>query len=159
MTDFFEPERDHLDLTVAIVEAFVSRNAISPDALPALISSTHAALSGLIHGAAPVEPVEDHTKSRAEIRKAISDDGITSFIDGKKYKTLRRHITTHGMTIDEYRARFGLPEDFPMVAPAYAAARSALAKSMGLGQGGRQPPKAEKPTRKPRAPKAAPAAE
>lgn len=154
LTDLFEPERDHLDLTVAIVEAFVSRNSISPDALPALIASTHAALAGLGQGAEPVEEVEDFTKSKAEIRKSIGPDALISFLDGKPYKSLKRHVSTHGLTMDEYRARFGLPDDYPSVSPAYSAARSALAKSMGLGRKAGEP--APKRGRKP---KAAPAAE
>lgn len=156
----FEATPDVLDLTADIIAAYVSNNKISAEALPDLIASTHAALSGLTHGAEPVEEVEDFTKSKAEIRKAVSEDGITSFLDGKKYKSLKRHITTNGMTVDEYRERFGLPDDFPMVAPSYSAARSALAKSMGLGVGGRKPKApTPKPTRKPRAAKPAPAAE
>lgn len=159
MTDHFEPDRDHLDLTVAIIEAFVSKNSISPEALPGLIASTHAALAGLGQGDAPVDPVEDHTKSKSEIRKSITADSLISFLDGKAYKSLKRHVGTHGLTMDEYRARFGLPDDYPTVSPAYSAARSALAKSMGLGVGGRKPPKAEKPARKPKAAKAAPVSE
>jgi predicted transcriptional regulator len=74
----------------------------------------------------------------AQIRKSISDEGIVSFIDGKPYKTLKRHLTKHGLTPQAYRQRYGLPADYPMVAPGYAAQRSALAKEIGLGRPGGQ---------------------
>ena len=71
--------------------------------------------------------------SAAQIRKSINPDGIVSFIDGKTYKTLKRHLTSRGLDPKSYRARYGLPADYPMVAPSYAAQRSALAKTIGLG--------------------------
>ena len=74
--------------------------------------------------------------SAAQIRKSITADAIVSFLDGKPYKTLKRHLTTHGLQPHTYRQRFGLPDDYPMVAPNYAAQRSALAKQIGLGRGG-----------------------
>ena len=89
----------------------------------------------------------------AQIRKSITPDALISFIDGKSYKTLKRHLPTHGTTVDEYKARFGLPKDYPTTAPAYSEARSAMAKALGLGQGGRKG-KAAAPAPKGRAKKA-----
>lgn len=143
-----------LDLTADIVAAFVSNNKIDADAVSGLISSTYQALNNVGVSQPAAEAEEDMTKSRAEIRKSISEDGLKSFIDGKTYKTLKRHLATNGLSPNEYRARYGLPADYPIVAPSYSAHRSALARAAGLGQGGRQAAKA-KPARVPRAKKAA----
>ncbi|PJI56047.1 MucR family transcriptional regulator [Methylobacterium radiotolerans] len=123
---------DFIDLTANIVAAYVSNNSVRPADLPALLSEVHAAITGLKGAAAPAEPkVEKATPS--QIRKSITPDALISFIDGKPYKTLKRHITGAGMTIEEYRERFGLPRDYPSTAANYSAQRSALAKSAGLG--------------------------
>lgn len=147
--DTFNADRDLLDMTADIVAAYVTNNKIEASALPALITSIHAALgstSEMVTEAAP-EPIQKMTAAQA--RKLITPAGIISLIDNRPFKSMRRHVTTHGYTPDSYREAFGLPADFPMVHPDYAAARSALAKSMGLGQGGRKPAKA-KPGRKPK---------
>ncbi|MEE7478136.1 MULTISPECIES: MucR family transcriptional regulator [Methylobacterium] len=119
-----------------IVAAYVSNNPVPAAELPALIGNVHAALVNLSGGAtasaAPEEPVEQ--PSAAQIRKSITEGGIVSFIDGRSYKTLKRHLTKHGLTPQAYRQRYGLPADYPMVAPGYAAQRSALAKEIGLGR-------------------------
>ncbi|AWN37406.1 MucR family transcriptional regulator [Methylobacterium radiodurans] len=119
-----------------IVAAYVSNNPVPASELPALIGNVHAALANLVGApaaaAAPEEPVEQ--PSQAQIRKSIAEDGIVSFIDGRAYKTLKRHLTKHGLTPQAYRQRYGLPADYPMVAPSYAAQRSALAKEIGLGR-------------------------
>ena len=119
-----------------IVAAYVSNNPVPASDLPALIGNVHAALANLLGAptaaAAPEEPVEQ--PSPAQIRKSITDNGIVSFIDGRSYKTLKRHLTKHGLTPQAYRQRYGLPADYPMVAPGYAAQRSALAKEIGLGR-------------------------
>ncbi len=153
------------DGTIELVSAFVSNsnNRLTGEELQSLIRETFATLSSLSGPvAAPAEPVDDLTKTKAEIKRAISDDGIVSFIDGKKYQSLKRHLGRHDMTPESYRATYGLPNDFPMVAPAYSARRSELAKAIGLGSKGRQA-KAAAPVAKPKAtrkPKAAvPAAE
>lgn len=127
-----------LDMTVGIVANYVANNQIKPDDLSRLISSTHEALATA--GADPVavvEPIEQ--PSSAQIRKSISDAGLVSFIDGKTYQSLKRHLTRHGYTSESYRETFGLRANYPMVSPVYAAKRSALAKAIGLGQGGRKP--------------------
>lgn len=127
-----------LDMTVGIVANFVAHNKIRPDDLSALIASTHAALAGA--GSVPVEPEERVARpSAGQIRKSVSQTGLVSFIDGRTYQSLKRHLTTHGFTPQTYRETLGLPSDYPMVSPAYAAKRSALAKASGLGHGGRKP--------------------
>ncbi|MHB2211108.1 Ros/MucR family transcriptional regulator [Methylobacterium sp. CM6257] len=116
-----------------IVAAYVANNSVPPAALPELMASVHKALASLDgKPAAEVAPaVEQPTP--AQIRKSVQQDGIISFIDGRFYKTLKRHLTAHGLTPERYRERYGLPADYPMTAPGYAAQRSALAKAIGLG--------------------------
>lgn len=147
--DTFNADRDLLGMTADIVAAYVTNNKIEAAALPGLIASIHAALgstSEMVTEASP-EPVQKMTAAQA--RKLITPAGIISLITQKPFKSMRRHVTTHGYTPESYREAFGLPADFPMVHPDYAAARSALAKSMGLGQGGRKPAKnAPKPRAK-----------
>jgi predicted transcriptional regulator len=126
----------YADLTASVVAAFVENNRISINDLPGLISSVHRALNGV---AEPPPPETSDRPSSAKVRASIKPDGLVSFIDGKRYTVLKRHLTTHGLTPAEYRERFGLPRDYPMVAPSYAAKRSELAKSMGLGKGGAAP--------------------
>ncbi|MHB2208290.1 Ros/MucR family transcriptional regulator [Methylobacterium sp. CM6257] len=127
------------DLAAEIVSAYVSNNPVPPAELPALIARVHEAVSNLTAtgsagAAAPDAEIEKPTP--AQIRKSIRDDGIVSFIDGKTYKTLKRHLSSHGLDPRSYRERYGLPADYPMTAPSYAAQRSALAKAIGLGQVG-----------------------
>jgi predicted transcriptional regulator len=122
----------NIEQVVYIVAAYVSNNSVPSAELPTLISSIYSALSGLGQGGASEAPqVEKLTP--AQIRKSVTPDALISFIDGKPYKTLKRHLSTHGMTIEEYRMRFGLPRDYPSTAANYSAQRSALAKSTGLG--------------------------
>jgi predicted transcriptional regulator len=132
------PDRtsDFIELAGGIVSAYVSRNPVPVTELPKLIHSVHAAISGLASGGisdATASAFEIKKPSAAQIRKSVQDDGITSFIDGKTYKTLKRHLSAHGLDPRSYRERFGLPGDYPMVAPSYAERRSALAKAIGLG--------------------------
>ena len=122
-----------------IVSAYVSNNSVPIAELPALIGNVHAALARLGTGTPTAEiaaapPVEQ--PSANEIRRSIGRDGIVSFLDGKSYKTLKRHLTSHGLDPRSYRERYGLPADYPMVAPSYAEQRSALAKQIGLGRPG-----------------------
>ena len=127
---------DFVDLTGDLVAAYVANNPVRPSDLPELIRTVHAALNGLGNGTAAAAPETEIEKpSAAQIRKSVMPDGIVSFLDGKSYKTLKRHIGTHGLDPVSYRQRFGLPADYPMVSPNYAAQRSALAKSIGLGRG------------------------
>lgn len=97
----------------------------------------HAAITRLATGVAEPAPVEIHqTPTPAQIRKSVMADSIVSFLDGRTYKTMKRHLTSHGLDPHSYRQRYGLPADYPMVASYYAAMRSDLAKSIGLGRVG-----------------------
>jgi predicted transcriptional regulator len=124
---------DYVELTAEIVSAYVSNNSVRPADIGELIASTHTALAGLSQGAAAAAPAVEKL-TPAQIRKSITPDALISFIDGKPYKTLKRHLGINGMTIEQYRERYGLPRDYPSTAASYSAQRSALAKSLGLGQ-------------------------
>lgn len=137
---------DLIDMTVGIVANYVSNNRVEPDQVGALIAATYAALSNV--GQPSPEPVEVYERATpAQIRKSMTDDGLVSFIDGRTYKTLKRHLATNGMTPAEYRDRYGLPDSYPITSPAYSARRSELAKSAGLGQKGRAAKESAAPKR------------
>jgi predicted transcriptional regulator len=122
-----------IGLTAEIVSAYVSNNIVASADIPALISQVHTALQRVSSGEAqsPSEPL----KPAVPIKKSINPDFIVCLEDGKKFKSLKRHLRTqYGMTPEQYRDKWSLPPDYPMVAPNYAAARSQLAKQMGLGQ-------------------------
>ncbi len=128
-------------ITAELVAAYVSNNPVPVAELPALITRVHGAIAGLVSGtltadAGAAVQADVEKPSAAQIRKSVRPDGIVSFIDGKTYKTLKRHLTSHGLDPRSYRDRYGLPADYPMVAPSYAEQRSALAKAIGLGQPG-----------------------
>lgn len=154
--DIYDAASDARDGTIELVSAYVSNSntRISGEELQALIRDTFATLSSLSAGggAAPEEEPEATLKTKAEIRKSIGVESLISFEDGKPYKSLKRHLSIRGLTPDDYRAKYGLPADYPMTHPAYSARRSELAKSLGLGQKGRQAKAA--PAKKPRAGKA-----
>ena len=121
-----------VELTAQIVSAYVSKNAIAAGDLPQLISDTHAALSRAT-GAQPMIEREE-PRPRVAVKKSVMPDYIVCLEDGKKFKSLKRHLRTHyNLSPEEYREKWGLPHDYPMVAPNYARARSDLAKKMGLG--------------------------
>ena len=121
-------------MTAEMVAAFVANNSLPIAELPALIQSTHAALLRLASGPVDTAPQVEKKEPAVSIRKSLTPDFLVCLDDGKKFKSLRRHLATLGMTPDQYRAKWGLPSDYPMVAPNYAAARSQLAKQSGLGQ-------------------------
>jgi predicted transcriptional regulator len=119
-------------LTAEIVSAYVSNNTVVPSDLPGLISEVHHALSRAAANAAP--PEREELKPAVSLKKSVTPEYIVCLEDGKKFKSLKRHLRTHyNLSPEEYREKWGLPHDYPMVAPNYAAARSALAKKMGLG--------------------------
>lgn len=153
-----EGQIDLVALTADIVSAYVSNNRVPPAEMPTLLASVHAAVAGL--GSAPASEKPAVQKlTPAQIRKSITPEALISFIDGKSYKTLKRHLTGNGLTIEQYRERFGLPHDYPSTAASYSEQRSALAKSLGLGLQRRKAAEmAETPT-KARRPKKAAAAE
>jgi predicted transcriptional regulator len=133
-----------VELAADVVSAYVSNNPVPAAELPSLIEQTHAAMRALtaVEAQAAPQPPEP----AVPVKKSVTPDYIVCLEDGKKFKSLRRHLTSrYGITPDEYRAKWNLPPDYPMVAPNYAATRSALAKKSGLG---RKPVKsASKPSR------------
>jgi predicted transcriptional regulator len=140
-------------LTAGVVARYVEGNTLAARDLPQLIESVFAAFSGADAPAAPVaEAVAKPTSG--QVRKSITADALISFIDGKPYKMLKRHITQHGLTPAAYRETFGLPSDYPMTAPSYSASRSALAKSIGLGAKRKPAEETDAVVKKPRAKKA-----
>ena len=124
---------DLVELTAEIVGAFIAYNSVPLAELSDLIASVHGALAGLGHAAPDPAPATKPTPP-VSIRKSVTDDHLISLEDGKAYKALRRHLGRLRLTPEAYRAKWGLPHDYPMVAPAYARRRSELAKSLGLGQ-------------------------
>ncbi|MCV0396152.1 MAG: MucR family transcriptional regulator [Rhizobiaceae bacterium] len=122
-----------IELTADVVAAYVSNNPVPAAELPNLIAEIHAAL-GRVGGTGEVAPAEK-PKPAVNPKKSIHDDYIVCLEDGKKFKSLKRHLMTHyGLTPEQYREKWGLDANYPMVAPSYAAARSQLAKKMGLGR-------------------------
>ena len=134
-------------LTADIVSAHISRNNISVDQLPALIRDVHQALATV--GQAPAESIK--AEPAVDVKKSVFPDHIVCLECGASMKMLKRHLATdHGMTPEEYRAKWGLPATYPMVAPEYAATRSQLAKDSGLGRKKEAPPPPKKPGRQKR---------
>lgn len=128
-----EIETRFVDLTAEIVSSYVTKNAVAPQELSQLIAEVHGALQKTAAGEAEPEP--EPLKPAVPIKKSMTPDFLICLEDGKQFKSLKRHLRTHyDLSPEEYRQRWGLPSDYPMVAPNYAAARSALAKKMGLGQ-------------------------
>jgi len=132
-----EERAEIIEMTADVVSAYVGNNAVAAADLPSLIQAVHQALAGVSVAA---EPVEAALKEPAvPIKRSITPEFLVCLEDGRKFKSLKRHLRTkYNMSPEEYRAKWGLPKDYPMVAPNYAKARSDLAKQMGLGQGGRQ---------------------
>jgi predicted transcriptional regulator len=125
--------KNFIDLTTTIVSAYVSNNPMPASELPALIGQIHAALLRVSTGRTelPIEPA----KPAVPVKKSMTADYLICLEDGKRFKSLKRHLRTqYSMTPEQYRDKWGLPPDYPMVAPNYAVARSQLAKKMGLGQ-------------------------
>ena len=142
---------DTLALTAAIVSSYLEKNHAKPEEVPDLIRLIRSALAE--RQASPeAAPAATSTKAdKRAIGKSITPDALISFLDGKSYKTLKRHLTRHGHDMSSYKTAFGLPNDYPSVAPNYSAQRSAMAKQLGLGARGRSSQRVEP------APKAAPA--
>jgi predicted transcriptional regulator len=133
-----EDKPELLEMTADIVSAYVGNNTVAAESLPSIIASIHAALAQVSTGA--VEPEPEVKDPAVPVRKSITPDFLICLEDGRKFKSLKRHLRTkYNMSPEEYRAKWGLAKDYPMVAPNYAKARSDLAKQMGLGQGGRKP--------------------
>jgi predicted transcriptional regulator len=133
-----EDKSEVIGMTTDIVAAYVGNNTVTAADLPSLIQSVFRSLSSVASGvdaveAAPREPA-------VSLKRSITPDYLICLEDGRKFKSLKRHLRTkYNLSPEDYRAKWGLPKDYPMVAPNYAQARSDLAKQMGLGQGGRKP--------------------
>ncbi len=121
------------ELTADVVSAYVSNNPVPASDLPGLISEIHSALGKTLNGT--VEEVQEKPRPAVNPKRSVTDDYIICLEDGQKFKSLKRHLMSHyNMTPEEYREKWGLAADYPMVAPAYAAQRSKLAREMGLGR-------------------------
>ena len=120
-----------VELTADIVSAYVSNNPVPADNLAELIATVHASVSNI---AAPTVVESEKLTPAVNPKRSVFPDYIICLEDGKRFKSLKRHLTLHGLSPEEYRAKWGLPQGYPMVAPNYAAARSELAKKTGLGR-------------------------
>src|SRR5918994_578870 len=118
-------------LTAEVVSAYVAKNALRPADIPDLIASVHQALQGL---SAPAQAEPEKKEPPVSIKKSITPDFLISMEDGRRYKSMKRHLKGRGLTPEQYREKWGLARDYPMVAPNYAKQRSELAKALGLGQ-------------------------
>ena len=125
-----EVSADFVELSADVVAAYVSNNSVTRADLPALISTVHAALKHAAEGTREPEPLVPPVP----INKTVFPDHIISLEDGRRYKSMKRHLSGRGLTPEQYRAKWGLRPDYPMVAPSYSKARSELAKALGLGQ-------------------------
>lgn len=132
-----ELRMERLRLTGDIVRSVVDRNTVATGDVPALIGDVHRALVALDEPTPGKVPEAEYVPATTARKSLANPDHIISMIDGRPYKMLRRHLATHGLEPDEYRARYGLPADYPMTAPNYAEKRRALAKQIGLGTKGR----------------------
>jgi predicted transcriptional regulator len=122
-----------IELTASIVSAYVSNNTVQATEMPALINQVHGALLRVAGGS--MDSSAEPLRPAISVKRSITPDHVVCLEDGKKFKSLKRHLRTqYGMTPEQYREKWNLPPDYPMVAPNYAAARSQLAKQMGLGQ-------------------------
>lgn len=148
-----EQERALRELVADVAAAYFSNAHVGQTDIPGVISQIAASLRAVneegSQGAVDVAAEVPNRATAAQVRKSITPDALISFEDGRGYKTLKRHLSTKGLTVDQYRAKWGLPADYPSVAPNYSATRSAMAKQLGLGnkggprkgRGGRRPAK------------------
>ena len=126
---------DAIEKTTEIVAAYVANNSLPMADLPTFIRSVHTAVDLISTGKIDMAPVVDRKEPAVPIKRSITQGYLISLEDGQKFKSLKRHLmASYGMTPDDYRTKWGLPKDYPMVAPSYASRRSALAKSVGLGR-------------------------
>ena len=125
----------HIELTAEVVSAYVSNNPLAADQLPGLIASVYNGISGLASGAPAGEEAEVAAEPAVSIRKSLKSDQLTCLECGKTFKSIRRHLnTSHDLTPQQYREKWGLKSDYPMVAPEYSATRSKMALDLGLGR-------------------------
>jgi predicted transcriptional regulator len=126
-----QPTVDFASITAEIVSSFVANNSVHRAELAGVIASVHAALQGLV---APKQAEPEKQQPAVSIRKSVTQDFLISLEDGKPYRTLKRHLSKLGLTPDDYRTKWDLPRDYPMVAPSYTQKRAELARKAGLGQ-------------------------
>jgi predicted transcriptional regulator len=132
LSDALARSDNQIELTAEIVSAYVSNNPVPASDIANLIASVHASITSLRKTSEPAVEVQ---KPAVSVKKSLTDDYLICLEDGQRFKSLKRHLMTHyGLTPDAYREKWNLPRDYPMVAPTYAAARSQLAKNMGLGR-------------------------
>lgn len=134
-----------LELSANIVAACIQQNKLAPEDVPALIASTYSAFRSAALGL-PAKAEEPALKPFLPIRKSVTPDYIICLEDGKRFKSMKGHLATLGMTPDQYRRKWGLPDDYPIVAPNYAASRSELAKKFRLGRKPKAEPSDQTPT-------------
>ena len=130
---------DLRELVATVAAAYFSNSHVTPGDIPTVIGQIASSLASVSDGAPEPEPEPEPAKRKltpAQIRKSITPAALISFEDGRPYKTLRRHLTVRGLSPEEYREKWSLPRDYPMVSADYSSSRSALAKSLGLGQKG-----------------------
>lgn len=132
-----------LQCAMDIVVAYVGNNHVQPADLPGLIQAVHTTCTRLANPVSPPAKPEFEQPSPSAIRRSITPEGLISFIDGKSYQTLKRHLAKNGLDIHTYRARYSLPVDYPSTSPKYSATRAALARSMGLGRKAKRTPQAD----------------
>ena len=125
---------DLIELAAKVVAAYVSNNSVPKSDLPDLILAVHSSLTRLGREPEDAQPQVEAKLPAVPVRKSITPDYLICLEDGKRFKSLRRHLRLHGLTPEQYREKWKLPSDYPMVAPNYAAERSALARKIGLGQ-------------------------
>lgn len=128
--DQTEQQLDFASITADIVSTYIANNSVHRGDLPNMIAAVHAALQGLV---SPKQAEPEKPEAAVSIRKSVTPDFLISLEDGKKYKSLKRHLGKLGLTPEQYRTKWALPSDYPMVAPNYAAKRSELARRSGLG--------------------------
>ena len=138
-------ELNLIEMAAEIVSAYVRNNSVPASDLPGLLQSVHGSLGSIVNGPKP-EVAKEPQQPKVPVKKSVTDDFIICLEDGKRFKSLKRHLhSEHGLSPQEYRAKWGLAKDYPMVAPAYANARSSLAKTLGLGRKSTAPAAEPKP--------------
>ena len=129
-----QPDLSVVEMAAEIVSAYVRNNSVPVSELPTLLQSVHDSLGSILNGSKP-EAVKEPPQPKVSVKKSVTNDYIVCLEDGKRFKSLKRHLhSEHGLSPQDYRDKWGLTKDYPMVAPAYADARSNLAKTMGLGR-------------------------
>ncbi|GJE14740.1 hypothetical protein FOHLNKBM_5815 [Methylobacterium longum] len=145
--DFEARYPNYLQLTAYLVGAYVKNNHVQSVEVPKLLNAVYAAIRAKAQGdTSPAAGFSAAKPSKTEVERSVSRDALISFEDGKSYKTLKRHLTTRGLTPEHYREKWGLPRDYPMVAPDYTERRSALAKAIGLGRPAQSAARGASPT-------------